>query len=389
MATLLVVVSAITNGYGQDGLQTLLLAIDSNNTTLQAIRAATDATKMANLTGLNPENPQVQVNYLNISPGVTRMRRDVNVTQTIDFPTAYGHRRSIAKSANEKAELVLASRRVDIHYEASQTYVNWIHTKQVAEQFGYRVSVARQLLEGYERAFQAGEISVLERNKAKINTINVTKAAELNAVEQAARYAELVRLNGGSPLPSVSVDYPDYSVPLDFEVWLASTLPHNSELAGMDQDIAVGRAQQRLSKALALPALTGGYMYEEDIDARFSGVTLGLSIPLWQQKNTVKQTKLQTRAYEQAKLDARTQFSNEQKRLYQRAQQLSAVFTELQELTQDTSGEQLLKRALELGELSLLDYLVELTMYYEAIDRRMEAERDLHLALIELYKWEK
>ncbi len=371
----------------QDGLTRVLQAVDSNNTALRALRASTDAISMANLTGLNPADPQVQFNYLGISPGISRMRRDFNVTQTIDFPTAYGHRRQIARSANEKAALEWASGRAEIRYEAAQAYINWVYTRQLADQLERRAGIADQLAEGYERAFQAGEVSVLERNKARINALNATKTAELNAVESAALHAELTRLNGGNALPPVPMGYPAHALPADFEAWLSETLPRNTELASLEKDIAVGQAQQRLSKALALPAITGGYMYEEDIDARFSGVTLGLSIPLWQQRNTVKRARLQTQAYEQLKVDAGTQFYNAQKRLYQRAQRLTVLRDELLELTQDTESERLLKRALDLGELSLLDYLVELTMYYEAIDRRLEAERDMHLALAELFKW--
>ncbi len=372
-----------------DGLTILLQAIDSNNTTLKAVWAATEATKMANLTGLYPNNPQVQVNYLNISPLPNRTRTDVNITQTIDFPTAYTHRRRIAQTSNDKVGLELHSQRIVLRYEAAQSYVNWVYTQQVAKQYQRRAAIASQLAEAYQRAFEVGEVSVLERNKAKVNQLNITKAAELNEVEQAAWHAELVRMNGGQELPSIHVDYPDAGLPADFEAWYTGNAARNADIATLEQEISVSQERQRLSKALSFPAITAGYMYEEDVDVRFSGITMGVSIPLWQQKNTVKQARMQTYALEQAKVDLATQFHNEQRRLYERAKKLAAVNDELKSLTADSSGEQLLGRALELGELSLLDYLVELTMYYEAIDRQLEAERDLHLALVELYKWER
>ncbi|MDR1102321.1 MAG: transporter, partial [Tannerella sp.] len=45
---------------------------------------------------------------------------------------------------------------------------------------------------------------------------------------------------------------------------------------------------------------------------------------------------------------------------------------------------ELLKKALDAGEISLLDYLVETGLYYDAIRRTLETERDFQIAFAEL-----
>lgn len=48
------------------------------------------------------------------------------------------------------------------------------------------------------------------------------------------------------------------------------------------------------------------------------------------------------------------------------------------------NSQELLKKALDAGQISLLEYLTEVTLYYEAVDLQNAAERDYRLALSEL-----
>ena len=49
-----------------------------------------------------------------------------------------------------------------------------------------------------------------------------------------------------------------------------------------------------------------------------------------------------------------------------------------------TNSTELLKKALDAGEISLLNYMVELGLYYNIVNQTLEAERDYHKALTEL-----
>jgi len=44
----------------------------------------------------------------------------------------------------------------------------------------------------------------------------------------------------------------------------------------------------------------------------------------------------------------------------------------------------LLKKALDKGQISILDYIVEIGLYYEVLNRALEAERDYQIAFAEL-----
>jgi hypothetical protein len=44
----------------------------------------------------------------------------------------------------------------------------------------------------------------------------------------------------------------------------------------------------------------------------------------------------------------------------------------------------LLKKALDAGEISLLDYILEIGLYYDTVNQALEAERDYQMAYAEL-----
>jgi hypothetical protein len=67
---------------------------------------------------------------------------------------------------------------------------------------------------------------------------------------------------------------------------------------------------------------------------------------------------------------------------------LSILLGEYKEALEVTNNRELLKKALDKGQLSLINYLLELSVYYETIDKYLETERDYQLAVAELQQWE-
>ena len=87
--------------------------------------------------------------------------------------------------------------------------------------------------------------------------------------------------------------------------------------------------------------------------------------------------------------DTKLQFQNALKNQYDKASRLSVLLNEYQETLKVTNNRDLLKKALDKGQLSLINYLLELSVYYETIDKYYETERDYQLALSELQQWER
>ena len=152
----------------------------------------------------------------------------------------------------------------------------------------------------------------------------------------------------------------------------------------LSQQIDIDKQQVKLNTALSLPKFTAGYASEKTFGEDFKGITVGISIPLWENKNKVKLAKAQVKSTELLLEDSKLQF-------YTHLQQLHKTTFGLQESAQtyrssilNNNNEELLKKALDAGQISLIEYLLESEYYYDVKNKMLEAERDFNLSLTEL-----
>jgi len=169
-------------------------------------------------------------------------------------------------------------------------------------------------------------------------------------------------------------------LPLHFDDWFAQAAQQNPVLAYARQEIEISRQQLSLSKTMNLPTLSAGYMSEKVVGERFQGLSLGITIPLWENKNRVKQAKASVKAAESRETDNRQQFYNQLQILYNRTAGLKIAAEKYRQSLVTANNTGLLKKALDAGEISLLEYMVEIGLYYETINRALEAERDYQKA---------
>ncbi len=152
----------------------------------------------------------------------------------------------------------------------------------------------------------------------------------------------------------------------------------------LSTQVDIAERQIRLNRSMALPKISIGYMSERVVGERFQGVSAGISIPLWENRNRVKQARAETRAAETMVEDTRLQFYGRLENLYTRAAELNRNAAMYRASLAEYSNAGLLDKALAAGEISLLEYLLEAEYYYTAIENVLEAERDYALAVAEL-----
>ncbi len=372
----------------QVSFDNVLKEIEMNNTTLKAYREKANADKIGNKTGINMANPQVEFGYLWGNPSGEGNRVDLNVTQSFDFPTAYRYKTQLSDGKNQQVDMIYDQQKVEILQQARLICVELVYQTKMNKILSNRLKQARELSDAYQKSFDQGNIDVLERNKTKLNLLNAEKALQINEVDLNLSKSELQRLNGGLDITEFN-RYSDFTFPLNFIEWFAIVKANNPSLRVAEQEVALSRKQEQLTRALNLPKITAGYASERVSGTTFQGVSVGVSIPLWEGKNTVKHQKAQTVALQMQHEDSELQFRNTLKNQYDKAKKLSLLLKEYEDALSVTSSQDLLKMALDKGQLSLINYLLELSVYYETVDKYLETERDYQLAVAELQQWER
>jgi len=362
-------------------VDSVLSAIEKNNTSLSAMRKSTEAEKFKNQTGIYLQNPEVEFDYLWNNNTEIGNRTDFSIKQSFDFPTAYNYRHKIADSRNLQSDLEYQQQRMGIMYSARMLCADIIYSNAVNEEYGKRLMHAQSLANAFQVMYEKGEVSILEHNKAQLNLLNLKKEAEARNIERTAYIQQLAALNGGIEINFIEKLYQAGLLPSDFNQWYSNAEKNNPALLWLKQEIEVNQQQEKLNRAMGLPKASAGYMSEKVVGEHFQGISVGVSIPLWENKNTVKYAQAQTLALQSIEVDRKLQFYNQLKIQYEKAASLQQIVNEYRQALQYSNNTELLKKALDQGELSLINYLMELSFTYLAMDNLLKSEYELNKAL--------
>ncbi len=382
---ILIAVLALTGPVAaQQPIDAVLQQIERNNTTLEALRKQTEADKLQNKTGITLPDPEVSFDYLWGDPSAIGNRKDFGVSQSFDIATIAGSRRRVADAQNGLLDVEYRAGRMAVLLEAKQACIQLIYYNALKAELEQRLAHAQAVADFYDRQLADGNANRLEVNKARLSLSAAQGELRRNEVERANLLSELQRLNGGEPIAFDQAVYAQPVLPQDFEAWYDEAAAANPALAYARQNVELKRREMKLGKLSGLPQISAGYMSELVPESNFRGITLGLSVPLWSNRNRVKQAKAAVVAAELQQKNATVQFYERLRNQYDRTLGLQRTAGEYRKALAELDNTQLLRKALDAGEISLLDYIVELGLYYTTVDEALAAERDYELALTEL-----
>lgn len=376
-------------GFAQENAGTVLSQIEKNNTALQALRKRTEADQYGYKAERALEAPEVGFDYLWGSPADVGTRKDVSVTQSIDIAALSGSRGKLSNSKIELSDIQYNIERQKILLEAKQLYIRIVYCNAVNAELSSRIARSEQIEAAYRDMQARGETDMIEVNKAHLAYLSQKNALSRNLVERESLLSELQGLNGGEPVEvNASVISTDEVLPADFGAWYAEASQQIPELAYMKKNVDVNAAEARTAKMANYPSLTAGYMAELVKGSNFRGLTLGLSIPIWSVRSKVRQANASCEAAKLEERDAVTKTYNSFKALYDRAKGLQEISAELSSsLAVSTEAMALTEHKLKSGDISLIDNIMELSLYYSLADEALATSCDYALALAELYAW--
>ncbi len=382
----------ISSTYAQQNakeqINTALEDIEANNTTLKALKLETEAAVIDNKSGLTLADPEVGFNYLWGNPSAIGKRKDFSVTQSFDFPTLLGYKSDIAKQQNMLVEVEYRKNRIDILLEAQKLIIEVISYNNLINELNTRLGYTDKIVEAFRKGFDLGENNILDLNKANMELIKVKNDLKKIETERDILNNTLTTLNGGNKIEITASSFGNVSLPADFESWYLTAEASSPLLAYVRANIELNKEEVKYNKSLWAPTITAGYMSEDVVGEKFQGITLGVSIPLWSNKNKIKQAKAAVRAAESAQEDAKLQFYNYIFNLYTRSKALEEVYNNYLVGLTSVDNSALLVKALNAGQISLLDYIMETQLYYELINQKIEAEKEFRISLADLYATE-
>lgn len=365
----------------------VLAEVERNNTTLKALRAEADAAKAQARTGLTPADPELELGYLWGTPKEQGNRIDIGLSLTFDFPTVYHYRKLIANGEATMADLEYQAARKAILEEAEKTCISITYHNALRSVLALRMDSAQTIADAWQKKFDRGECGILDLNKARLNLVEARKDYEMNEINLKSASEELVRMNGGEAIALEDGIFTDALLPDDFETWYSMAAQRNPELMALSVSADNAEKELKLAKAEWLPKLSIGYTSERIAGTTLQGIGGGISIPLWEGKGKVKAARARNEALKAKAEDSALQFRNSLRNKYNQAKGLQKVVCDYRAEVGRISSLEMLDKALMAGEISLIEYKMEQSLWYDAISSALESERDYHFLLAELHRF--
>lgn len=387
LSFILIVILAAIGSPAQDQVDRIVDQIEQNNTTLRALYRQTEAAKIGTRIGTYPEDPEIELGFLRGSPSALGRRTDFGIRQMLDFPSAYFYRGRLATENGRQLDREWQKQRRELLLEARTICLDLVYHNARRLELRKRLDHAQNVAAAFESKFSSGEANILELNKVKLNRLAVCKELEACEIEINALSGELARLNGGRSVDLADTAFSTGIVVEDFQLWYARAEKNSPQLQWLRGEVERLQTQLKLDRTLNLPRLSVGFMSESVAGERFSGLSVGLSLPLFSRRQTLRYARASLDAARCLEEDGRLQFYNQLKNLHGQVVSMQKSVQDYRSLLRELDNSPLLAKAFEKGEISLVEYVLELSLYYESAEKLLQMERDLakSLAVLEQY----
>ena len=383
---------SVSPSLGGVGEASLLSRIEQNNTTLIALRTEAEARKLENRTGITLADPEVGLKRMWEGAEETGNLTEFTVSQSLDLATALGYRTRVAREQNQLIDEEYRMARMEILLDAQLTLIDIAYYNTLHAELDRRLGYARRVAEVEQRRLECGDTDALSYNNVLLSLSSLEAEMARVEMERNVLIARLTALNGGQGIDGIEsldkLDNVESIADTDFSTWYVEAEDHLPQLAQARQLSEVRSGELALAKSMHLPTLSATYVNERHtIGTRSQGVAVGVSIPLWANKNRVRSARTALEAAEAHKADAELQLRSAFEQEFARVKGLHHTASLYRRALDEANNTALLEKAMKEGYISVLEYLQGIELYYDYLDRSLSADRDYQRALAELEAW--
>lgn len=313
----------------------------------------------------------------------------ISLSQSFEWPGTYNVRSNAFKTTSKAIAYLDRSNYIDKQLEIKLLFIDIVNIHKNMALTNEVMEHMSQLKAKYHQGYELGEVSLLDVNKIDIEHIAISRKYNDLEIQLNTLKSSLSAIAGGndcSNIISKLTEYPQDKLLSEEEYTklIAETDPQLSYSSLMAQAQALNLKAAKLGM---MPGFSLGYIHNYELGERFNGLKIGISLPLFSTKNKTKAAQflqesydLQTTALHVNKLTSMYSERTNIVRLNREIQQSKPIFEKSDNLL-------LLKKALDGGEISLLNYLQEVNYFLSAQQDYMNIVYQYHYALARLNKY--
>ena len=380
--------SAVLSASGQNSIDEVLRSIEANNKELQANGQLTVSKKLEAKLDNNLLDPSVSYVHQYGNREGMGIQGELVASQSFDFPSVYVQKNKLAKSKAVSYDRQGAEFRQQILLQAKELCLDLVLLNQQKALLDQRRQNAEQLSELYATRLQSGDANILETNKINLELLNAKTEARMNEATRIAKLQELATLNGGIAIEFTDTAYTPVKELLSFEELRSEAVTSNPQLLTLKSEQIAAQRQLSVNKSKGLPGFELGYRLNTATGGeRFNGFLVGVTIPLFSNRNNVRQAKAQS-LYTDLQLESTTStVESELRQLYNQSLALRTSMDEYNTVLKSQNNLVLLNKAIQTGQISMIEYFVDVTTLYQSMQNYMQLQNEYQKVMAQLYKY--
>ena len=382
-----IVLMALAPNIEANNIDYVLQQIKLNNTQLKALNAEIEAQTADIKSSNNLSDPTIDGAYL-FGVGSIGDKWELGVSQEFDWPGIYSARGKVNKARIEALAQSYAQKQIEILSEARNICLEIICLNR---RIKFENNILANLDSLYDKSLKGleyGEISILDTNKLKIERLGVTQSIAGNKALLQAKIKQLEGLNGNIPLNDVASlsDYPEQQLH-SLDEYLSQMKASDPQLRQISSEIEASNKQVSVTRMQNLPKFSLGYRHVNEIGDHFNGVGVGLSIPVFENRGKNKAAKAQAIASQLSFDDVISTRTAEITASHQKAVAVRQQLDGYRDALLKCNNIEILDKALYGGQISLINYLLELRYFIEAQNALIDLEFEYNTLITDLNKY--
>ena len=364
----------------------LLQAVERHSPGLQSAAATAHSSQIEARTCNTLPNPELEYIHSWGSSGAVG-EDEFTATQGFDFPTAYVQRTRAARAREDAAQASYRQVRMETLLQARLAVQEILYLQKRIEVDSLRLADAEFARQIARVRAQAGDITSIEENRIEFQSLSARNNLTRTRMALETALTSLSSLSGLSLGADVQIEPMPLPALAPLEQVLEQAYAADPALSAARASGQAAQADRRLAVSLALPKFSAGYKYSSSDGAKFHGVVAGMSIPLFESRNTVRLARARQAEVEATTLALETNLTADLTAKYSQACRLEAMSRTYQSGGEGAEKSALLRKALQEGSLTILEYFTELDPVYRHMDEINELSYNYRSLLIELNKY--
>ncbi len=369
-------------------IEEVLQSIDRNNKELQANAQLMTSRKLEAQAENNLPDPTLSYAHLWNNKDKNNTIGELVVTQSFDFPTLYASRNKLNRLKSSLYDTEAESMRRELLLQAKEICLDIIMLRQQQELLHIRYQNAQDLSAIYSKKLAMGDANILEKNKINLELLNIKTETTLNQTALNNKLQELQALNGDIPIEVSVHTYPEVRLPLSYEELKAEITEKDPLLRSLNNESDMIRQQVKVNRSGWLPQLELGYRRNTESGEPFNGVVVGFSFPLFENRRKVRSVKAEQLSVDLQRENTRIRIGSETRQLYREATELQIIMQEYRQTLESQSDLSLLRKALDGGQISMIEYFVEAGAVYQSQETYIQLENQYQKALARIFSSE-